>query len=78
MLVRRQRAFARDHLLEALAQRALTEMARRMGRHRSTIFRELSRNHFHDSDIPKLHGDCCVVAQSCSDGRRTRTTQAGA
>ncbi|MFJ1293138.1 hypothetical protein ACEPPZ_13790 [Paracoccus yeei] len=53
-------------------------MARRRGRHRSTIFRELSRNHFHDSDIPKLNGDCCVVAQSCSDGRRTRTTQAGA
>ncbi|QEU06546.1 helix-turn-helix domain-containing protein (plasmid) [Paracoccus yeei] len=30
------------------------EMARRLGRHRSTIFRELRRNHFHDSEVPKL------------------------
>ena len=48
------------------------EMARRLGRHRSTIFRELRRNHFHDSEIPKLSGYWCVVAQSYSDGRRTR------
>ena len=48
------------------------EMARRLGRHRSTIFRELRRNHFHDSEIPKLSGSWCVVAQSYSDGRRTR------
>ena len=48
------------------------EMARRLGRHRSTIFRELRRNHFPDGEIPKLSGYCCVVAQSYSDGRRTR------
>lgn len=48
------------------------EMARRLGRHRSTIFRELRPNHFHDSEIPKLSGYWCVVAQSYSDGRRTR------
>lgn len=48
------------------------EMARRLGRHRSTIFRELRRNHFHDGEIPKLSGYWCVVAQSYSDGRRTR------
>ncbi|ARC39056.1 hypothetical protein A6J80_22495 (plasmid) [Paracoccus yeei] len=48
------------------------EMAHRLGRHRSTIFRELRRNHFHDSDIPKLSGYWCIVAQSYSDGRRTR------
>lgn len=30
------------------------EMAQRLGRHRSTIFRELSRNHFHDSEVPRL------------------------
>jgi len=48
------------------------EMARRLGRHRSTIFRELKRNHFHDSEIPKLSGYWCVVAQSRCDARRTR------
>ena len=48
------------------------EMARRLGRHRSTIFRELRRNHFHDGEIPKLSGYWCVVAQSYSHRRRTR------
>ena len=48
------------------------EMAHRLGRHRSTIFRELRRNHFHDSEVPRLSGYWCIVAQSLSDGRRTR------
>ena len=48
------------------------EMARRLGRHGSTILRELRRNHVHDSAVPKLSGYWCVVAQSFSDGRRTR------
>ena len=32
------------------------EMAHRRGRHGSTIFRELWRNHFHDSEAPRLSG----------------------
>lgn len=44
---------------------------RRLGQHRSTIFHELRRNHFHDSEIPK-RGYQCIVAQGHSDGRRTR------
>jgi len=48
------------------------EMARRLGRHRSTIFRELRRNRFHDSEIPRLSGYWCIVAQGLCDGRRTR------
>ena len=48
------------------------EMARRLGRHRPTIFRELRRNHVHDTEVPKLSGYWCIVAQSFSDGRRTR------
>lgn len=47
-------------------------MARRLGRHRSTIFCELRCNHFHDGEIPKPCGSWCVVAQGLSDGRRTR------
>ncbi len=48
------------------------EMARRLGRHRSTIVRELRRNHFHDGEISKPCGSWCVVAQGLSDGGRTR------
>lgn len=47
-------------------------MAHRLGRHRSTIFRELWRNHFHDSEAPRLRGYWRIVTQSLSDGRRTR------
>ncbi|MFC7704267.1 helix-turn-helix domain-containing protein [Plastorhodobacter daqingensis] len=32
------------------------EMAHRLGRHRSTTCRELQRNHFRDSGIPKPGG----------------------
>ena len=48
------------------------DMAHRLGRHRSTIFRELRRNHFHDSEVPRLRGYWRIVAQNLSDGRRKR------
>ena len=48
------------------------EMARRLDRHRSTIFRELRRNHFHDSEVPTLCGYWGIVAQGLSNGRRMR------
>ena len=54
------------------AKMSADEMARRLGRHRSTIFRELRRNHFHDPEAPRLNGYWCIVAQSLTDGRRTR------
>lgn len=47
-------------------------MAHRLGRHGFTIFRELRRNHFHDSEAPRLRGYWRIVTQSLSDGRRTR------
>ena len=48
------------------------DMAHRLGRHRSTIFRELRRNHFHHSEVLRLSDYWCIVAQSLSDGRRKR------
>ena len=39
------------------------EMARVLGRHRSTIFRELRRNHFVDRSMPKVVGYFAMAAQ---------------
>lgn len=46
-----------------------TAIALRLGRHRSTVFRELRRNHFHDAELPQLSG-WCIVAQRIALGRR--------
>ena len=48
------------------------EMARRLGRHRSTIFRELRRNRFVDPELPDLNGYWGLIAQGKADGRRSR------
>lgn len=39
-------------------------IAEKLGRHRSTIFRELARNRFEDREMPELTGYFCVVANS--------------
>lgn len=49
-----------------------TEMARVLGRHRSTIFRELRRNHFVDRDMPKVVGYFAMAAQLQMADRRAR------
>ena len=48
------------------------EMARQLGRHRSTICREIKRNGWHDAEVPQAEGYWPVSAQSLSDGRRRR------
>ena len=48
------------------------EMARVLGRHRSTIFRELRRNHFQDRDFPKVVGYFAMAAQRQTADRRAR------
>jgi IS30 family transposase len=48
------------------------EMARVLGRHRSTIFRELRRNHFQDRDFPKVVGYFAMAAQLQTADRRAR------
>lgn len=49
-----------------------TEMARVLGRHRSTIFRELRRNHFVDRSMPKVVGYFAMAAQLRTADRRAR------
>ena len=34
----------------------VNEMARQLGRHRSTIYREIKRNTFHDRELPDYDG----------------------
>jgi len=47
-----------------------TEIAARLGRHRSTIFRELSRNRFVDAELRYLSGYYALNAQNLAAERR--------
>ncbi|WP_129160447.1 IS30 family transposase, partial [Bosea sp. Tri-44] len=47
-------------------------IAEKLGRHRSTIFRELRRNAFIDKEWPELDGYHCVTAHDMARERRTR------
>lgn len=47
-----------------------TEIAARLGRHRSTIFRELSLNRFVDDELRCLSGYYAVNAQNLASERR--------
>ena len=48
---------------------AVDEIARVLGRHRSTIYRELKRNFWHDTDVPQAEGYWPVTAQQLADSR---------
>lgn len=50
----------------------VNEMARVLKRCRSTIFRELKRNHFSDPDLPKCEGYYGAAAQLMAADRRAR------
>lgn len=54
------------------ARVSVNEMARVLKRHRSTIFRELKRNHFFDAELPKVVGYFGVAAHSMTRDRRSR------
>lgn len=61
----------RLHQLVA-AKVPVNEMARQLGRHRSTIYREIKRNTFHDRELPEYDGYYSTVAQDISNERRRR------
>ncbi|PTM87171.1 IS30 family transposase [Mycoplana dimorpha] len=48
------------------------EIARLLGRHRSTIYRELRRNTFQDAEFPEYSGYYCTVADAIAKERRRR------
>jgi IS30 family transposase len=47
-------------------------IAEKLGRHRSTIFRELRRNGFEDPQMPELTGYYCVTAHDKARERRSK------
>ncbi|MBP1884549.1 hypothetical protein J2Z50_002839 [Ensifer mexicanus] len=48
------------------------EMARQLGRRRSTIYREIRRNTFHDRELPEYSGYFPTIAYDISKQRRRR------
>jgi IS30 family transposase len=58
------------HLVEAKVP--VNEMARQLGRHRSTIYREIRRNTFRDRELPGYEGYYSTVADDIAKERRRR------
>ncbi len=52
------------------AKMPVPEIADRLGRAPSTIYRELKRNHFNDTELPELNGYHAMAAQDMYDRRR--------
>jgi len=50
----------------------VSKIATEIGRHRSTIYREINRNGFEDEELPYLNGYYGVNAQRTADARRAR------
>ncbi len=50
----------------------VSKIAVEIGRHRSTVFREIKRNKFVDEELPKLNGYYGMTAQRSAVNRRAR------
>jgi IS30 family transposase len=54
------------------AKMSVGEIAADIGRHRSTVYREIKRNRFSDGELPNLNGYYGMTAQRTAVNRRTR------
>lgn len=54
------------------AKYSVDEIAAEIGRHRSTVYREIKRNFFTDEELPYLNGYYGMVAQDAASKRRAR------
>jgi len=52
------------------AKAAIRQIAERLGRHRSTIYRELSRNWYDDAEAPRMSDNFAVLAHEETRRRR--------
>ncbi|WP_424934760.1 transposase, partial [Amaricoccus macauensis] len=48
----------------------ISVIAVRLGRHRSSIYREIRRNRYEDAELPNLNGYFGLLAQKTATGRR--------
>ena len=51
---------------------SVDKIATEIGRHRSTVFREIKRNFFKDEELPQLSGYYGMTAQRRAAERRAR------
>lgn len=54
------------------AKMPVSKIAAELGRHRSSVYREIKRNGFVDKELPYLSGYYGLVAQKSASGRRAR------
>jgi IS30 family transposase len=61
-------------IIAGMLQRKISvaQIAVQLGRHRSTIHREIGRNFWHDPEVPMATGYWRMNAQHLADGRRKR------
>ena len=65
----RERRAIEDMLI---AKVPVSKIAAEIGRHRSTVYREIKRNYFTDKELPYLNGYYGMNAQKYASDRRAR------